>query len=336
MNTKIIECIKNYKFLNIKIINDKENKRINETVKQIYVINLFEHIRKRNYIYVLFKKYKINYNIIIVDRIDKKTYDELNTKMTIAEVGCCLSHLWCLYNIVNNNYENAIIFEDDVILSKTFIESFLYIYKNNPKLDFLLLGAHDYNFSKKHFKNVKNGIYKPEKNCQNLYGAHANFYSSFGAKKMLFMRLKNLSFFDDGYNILFETIPNSYICYPNLAITNMSESSIDHQKIFFSDFEVGYYNLCFNNIKFNDYNIIYPNLLDLSLLKNDDTVETFTYRCVRKYFSNHNSILDKNINDNNKVSFMMKRITINFFTIKDLKDILSNKSIIQLEDFISS
>ena len=40
--------------------------------------------------------------------------------MTIGEVGCYLSHMWCLQDIVKNNYNNAIIFEDDIIVHKNF------------------------------------------------------------------------------------------------------------------------------------------------------------------------------------------------------------------------
>ena len=319
MNKELLDYIKEYKFINIKIINDPKLQGINDVVKKIYVINLFQDVRKRNYITILFKKYKINYNLIIVDRIDKKIYEKLvgKTKLSISELGCCMSHMWCLMDILKNNYENAIIFEDDVILSKSFIESFLNIFKIYPKLDFLLLGAHDYNFSKIHYKNVKNGLYKPEINCRNLYGAHANFYSKLGAQKMFNIRATNLSFFDNEYNLLFDMIPNSYICYPNLAIANVSESSINHEKNFFTETEIGYYNLCFHNINLNNYNLIYTNLLDLELLYNNDTVESFIYRCLKKQF-----------NDERKISFIFKRFVIDFFTINDLKNILSKKSLI--------
>jgi hypothetical protein len=164
---------------------------------------------------------------------------------------------------------------------------------------------------------VKNGLYKPESNCKKLYGAHANFYSKVGAQKMFNMRATNLTFFDNQYNLLFDTIPNSYICYPNLAIANVSESTISHEKNFFTDNEIGYYNLCFNNINLNNYNLIYTNLLDLSLLSNNDTVATFIYKCLKKEF-----------NDENKISFIFKRFVTNFFTINDLRNILNKKSLI--------
>jgi GR25 family glycosyltransferase involved in LPS biosynthesis len=325
MEKEIIECIKEYKHINVSINNtyNKESKspkntNISEVVDKIYVINLIEDVRKRNYINVLFKKYNIDYNLIIVDRVDKSVFDKLVTKNQIsqAELGCSMSHMWCLMDIIKNNYNNAIIFEDDVILSKTFTKSFLSIRKKHPKLDFMLLGAHDYNFSQIHYKNVKDGLYRPNNNFKNLFGAHANYYSKAGAEKMLNIRLSNLSFFDNNYNLLFNSLPNSYICYPNLAIANVSESRINHEKKFFSDYEIGYFNLCFNNINLKEYNLIYTNLLDLSLLTYDDTVKSFIYKCVRH-----------NFNDN-KASFIFNRFVLDFFTLNDLKNILSKKCLI--------
>lgn len=319
MNIELLNYLKEYKFYNINIINDDTNSGINAVVKKIYIINLLEDIRKRNYVYLLLKKYKINYNLIIVDRIDKEVYQKLvsDNRISIAELGCCMSHMWCLINMLKNKYENCIIFEDDIIFSKTFVDSFLDIHKKKPNIDFLMLGAHDYNFSKIHSKNVKNNLYKPDK-FKNLFGAHANYYSNLGAEKMLNIRVSNLSFFDNEYNVLFNTLPNSYICYPNLVVANVSESLIDHKKEFFSEGEIGYYNLCFDNLNLNNYNLIYTNLLDLSLLKKKDNVKSFMYRCFMNKFK-----------DPNKSLYILNRCTFNFFTIDDLKIILSNQSIIE-------
>jgi GR25 family glycosyltransferase involved in LPS biosynthesis len=320
MNYDLLNCLEYYRFMNIKINNKNTKSELNEKVKRIYVINLHEDVYKRNYIYELFKKYNISYNLIIVDRIDTTVYNRLcsDKKISESELGCCLSHMWCLLDVLKNNYENAIIFEDDIILSKTFIESFLSIYEKNPNIDFLMLGAHDYNFSTKHFKNVKNNLYRPNNNCRQLYGSHANFYSLRSAKKMFYIRATNLSFFDNEYNLLFDSLPNSYICYPNLVITNVSESKINHEKDFFSKAEIGYYSLCFVNINLNDYNLLYLNLLDLKLLKNDDTMESFVERCLLFKF-----------NDINKVNIIKQRFAMDFFTMEDIKKILSNQSFIQ-------
>ncbi len=320
MNTDLLEYIKTYKFFNIKITNTKETSKLNNIVRKIYVINLYEDLHKRNYIYLLFKKYNINYNLIVVDKIDTDTYDKLckDKHISQSELGCCISHMWCLLDILKNNHENAIIFEDDVILSKNFVAEFLSIYAANPKLDFLMLGAHDYNFSREHYKSVNNHLYKPSKKCRRLFGAHANFYSKHGAQRMFYIRATNLSFFDNEYNLMFDTLPNSYICYPNLALSNMSESRINHEKTILSKSEIGYYSMCFININLNNYNVMYHNLLDISLLKKNDTIETFIERC-----------LHYRINDAEKVQLVKQRFSFTIFTLDEIKTIVSNYNLIE-------
>lgn len=317
MNVELLNCLKEYNVNNIPIINEP-NSKLNNLVKQIYVINMKEDIHKRNYISILFQKYKINYNLIIVDRVEQIVYNKLckTEHISIAELGCCFSHMWCLMNILKNNFENAIIFEDDVILSKHFIEEFSKIYENHPKTDLLLFGSHDFNFSKQHFKNVKHNLYRPNNNFTKLYGAHANYYSLNGAKRMFFIRATNLSFFDNEYNLIFNSLPNSYICYPNLAIANMTESKLNHEKNILSQNEINYFTECFVNLKLNNYNLIYTNLLDLSILKADDNVDTFIERCLLNIF-----------NDVDKIKIIKTRFVFNFFTIQDLKNMLSNQDL---------
>ena len=99
----------------------------------------------------------------------------LRKKLKKSEIGCCLSHLWCLDKIIEKKMKNAIIFEDDIIFHKNF-ENMFYNLFSKKKYDFLLLGACDFNFSKKNFKHLNKGIYKPDKTSTKVYGAHANYY----------------------------------------------------------------------------------------------------------------------------------------------------------------
>ena len=68
------------------------------------------------------KKYNLSFTLIIVDKIDDFLFETFNRNgsLTRGEIGCCLSHLWCLQNVIVNKYENAIIFEDDIIFHKDF------------------------------------------------------------------------------------------------------------------------------------------------------------------------------------------------------------------------
>lgn len=310
MNTNILD---EYKVKLIHIVNDKKS-ILNSKITRIYVINMKKDIVKRNYIIILMQKYKINFSFVLVEKVSDKKYNQLCETKCISkgELGCCLSHMWCLNDIIQNNYENAIIFEDDILFHKHFISEFLKVY-NTTKLDFLLLGAHDYHFSSNNYKNVStNHLYYPEKS-EKLYGAHANFYSLKAAKMMYKIRSSLISFFDKEYELLFEYFKGtSYVCYPNLVVSNVSASSLNHGKEFFTENEKNYYKKCFSRFDFSQYNFIYLNVVDKNLIpiSQDDTYETYITKCLYVYF--YNSDYMKRIKD---------RISLDFFTIDDVKNI---------------
>jgi len=317
---KLIKIIKNYK---VKIINIQNNieSEINKRIAKIYIINLTEDIHKRNYIITIMKKYGINFSLVIVDYISHETLSELGEYLPISinELGCCLSHLWCLYQILYKKFKNAIIFEDDIILHKDFEKNFINIYDKNPNIDFLLLGAHDYNFSKFNYKNVKDKMkmYKPntDKNnyYNNLYGAHANYYSLKAAKRMFHIRTSQIDFFDKEYMLMFNYFSESYICYPNLVLANISESKLEHEKNILSYSEKEYYEKCFINLKFNKYNFIYVNLFKhIQMIYASDNYETLTNRYLEESFGKEN------------VSIIKERLVMDFFTINDIMNILYN------------
>jgi GR25 family glycosyltransferase involved in LPS biosynthesis len=314
---EIIYFIKNYKVKTINIINS-ETSLLNEKVSKIYVINMANDRLKRNYTLVLMRKYKINFTLVIVDKVTDEAYKKLCPKKHISrsELGCCLSHLWCLNNAIQNQYKNLIIFEDDVILHKNFVHHFDELYSKNEKIDFLLLGAQDYHFSGYNYKNLdtQKGLYYPNINKMKLYGAHANYYSLEGAKRMFLIRTSLVSFFDKEYNLIFEHFKkSSFICYPNLVVTNMTMSSLDHKHDFFSQEENAFYKNCYINFNFSDYNFIYINIfkktIDIDAEKDD--YETYVTRTLYYYFYNFDQI-----------AMIKNRITLDFFTLEDVKQIM--------------
>lgn len=314
INNNLIDAIKNYKVKLINVINN-EDSEINKRVKKIYVINLETDVKKRNYIICLLKKYKLNFTLVIVNKVPKSISDELlkNSLISVSELGCCLSHLWCLYNTLVNKYSNAIIFEDDIILHKDFESKFLSIYDINPSVDFLLLGAHDFHFSSMNHKNVKNNLYRPAESCVQLYGAHANYYSYRGAKQMFYIRTTQLSFFDKEYMLMFNYLKNAYVCYPNLVVSNITDSRLNHERSLMSELERDYYKKCFIGFNFNDYNFLYVNLLNASTkIKITDTYISYTENYLYNYF-----------HDFDKIEIVKKRLVHNFFTLEDIGTILS-------------
>ena len=313
----LIDAIKNYKVKTINIVNDV-NSEINSLVNKIFVINLIEDSLKRNYIITLMKKYKINYTLVIVDRISSELHKNLCYKKSLiskSELGCCLSHLWCLNQIISNKYENAIIFEDDIILHKNFTKSFIKIF--NPSFDFFLLGAHDFHFSTINYKNLKNNLYKPSPNggSSQVYGAHANYYSLKAAKRMFAIRVSEISFFDKEYALMFNYYKDtSFICYPNLCASNISESTLDHKRELLSDQEYEYYKKCHINFNFKNYNFIYLNLLpyyDYNQLTENFDYESFIEKCLYNYSHNYDTI-----------QILKTRLVMDFFTIKEILSIV--------------
>jgi GR25 family glycosyltransferase involved in LPS biosynthesis len=310
----LIDILKLYK---VKLVHIKNvaTSDLNERVEQIYVINMIQDIRKRNYIIILMKKYGINFTLVLVDNVPNSIYSTIyNTdkiRITTEELGCCLSHLWCLNQVIIHKYKNAIIFEDDIILHKNFITRFNKIYDNNPNIDFLLLGAQDQSFSTINHKHVHNGLYKPEKSCVQLYGAHANYYSLNGAQFQFDVRTAFISFFDKEYGILFNHFKESYVCCPNLAVANITSSALNHTRPITEDMESEYYNRCFLNFNFKQYNFLYINLLNSVSINKNDTYKTFTENYLYEYF-----------HDFNKIEIVKNRLVMNFFTLDDIHCIL--------------
>lgn len=312
----LVDILKLYK---VKLVDIKNvaTSELNERVEKIYVINMIQDVRKRNYIIILMKKYGINFTLVLVDYVPNTIYYNLQntdkTRISKEELGCCLSHLWCLNNVLINKYKNAIVFEDDIILHKNFIARFNKIYDTNPNIDFLLLGAQDYSFSTINHKHIHKGLYKPEKSCTPLYGAHANYYSFNGAQTQFDIRTAFISFFDKEYELLFNHFKQSYVCHPNLVVANITSSALNHSRTITEDLEREYYTRCFLNFNFNHYNFLYVNLLKNIVVTKSDTYTSFTENYLYEYF-----------HDFNKIEIVKNRLVMNFFTIDDIQCILKN------------
>jgi GR25 family glycosyltransferase involved in LPS biosynthesis len=312
MSNDFVKIIQSYK---VKIINfsNSNKSEINNIVNKIYVINLQENEIRRNYILVLMKKLNIDFTLVIVEKITNENYTIINKKSNISksEAGCLLSHLWCLNDIIQNNHKNAIIFEDDIILHKNFKN--MLIDKLKTSYDLLLLGACDFSFSQHNYKNIKNNVYNPS-TFDKLYGAHANYYSFEGAKKMFELKTQNISFFDNNYNEIFDHFKTkSAICYPNLVVSDISTSDLGHSYNFLSLTEKHYYNKCFKNFKFNNYHFIYLNILKTSEIN---------YNIFKNYEEYINNVLYNFFYDTEKVKIVKNRLDLSFYTIDDIKTIL--------------
>ena len=75
----IYDILQNYKVKCFCFINatEKYNNKINNCVKNIYVINLKKNKLRRNYIIVLMKKLNINFKLVVVETIGNEIYEYL-------------------------------------------------------------------------------------------------------------------------------------------------------------------------------------------------------------------------------------------------------------------
>ena len=287
---------------------------LNNYTQKIYVINLEQNIIRRNYILTIMRKYGISFKLVIVKKINKKHYDyysKYKHNISISELGCGLSHLWCLKDIIQNNYENAIIFEDDIIFHKNFEAKFFEIIEKQS-YDFLLLGACDFHFSEVNHNNVFENLYRPNLDFHEVYGAHAIYYSLRGAKYMFNYRINDFAFFDYNLNNVFEYFnESSFICYPNLVVTELSTSDNNHCYDLFSKKEKIFYSKCFIEFNFKDYHFIYLNLQDESYIDKFDNFKDYICALFKIKYPGKKEYLEQ----------FKERIDFQFFTLEDIRNI---------------
>jgi GR25 family glycosyltransferase involved in LPS biosynthesis len=315
----IKKMLYNYNVKTYDIVNN--GNILNNYTQKIYVINLEKNLIRRNYILTIMKKYGISFKLIVVKEIKKNAYNyycKYKHNISIGELGCGLSHLWCLKNILENKYENAIIFEDDIIFHKNFEAKFFTIMEKQT-YDFLLLGACDFHFSEMNYKNVHENLYRPNFNCDKVYGAHAIYYSLQGAYYMLHNKLHEFAFFDHDFKKVFEYFPNSsFICYPNLVVTEITTSDNNHSYDLFSPKEKLFYTKCFDNFIFSNYHFIYLNLLNANIINHVDNYKDYISDLFKIKYPDKYSYIEK----------FLKRIDLTFFTLEDIKNIFTNNEII--------
>ena len=174
------------------VINDINNiGKINNSIDKVYIIISNNNNVKKKYIEILMKKLNINYLEISIDE-DKTDYKKIDDhfinfnfiyrSVTINKLNKYLTYIWCLNDIVENNYKNSIILYDNIFISKqsnNIINNLL----DNLILDYdyLILGYQSYIDSKKNF--LHRNIYLLDKDKTDNINA---IYCSNNAAKKIF------------------------------------------------------------------------------------------------------------------------------------------------------
>ena len=175
-----------------------------EQKTSIFIINLEKDIQRREHMKLLCKEYKLKYHFVkAIDgaELDKNTVVKvcdqkacirsIDRELTINEIGCALSHLSIYNKMIDENIENALIFEDDILIEQAALVSLMdSLYKLPNDWELVLLGNHqgiakDYEtqssiWSKKKISNTHK-LLRPIKLA---YGAHGYLINLRGAKKL--------------------------------------------------------------------------------------------------------------------------------------------------------
>ena len=317
------DIINNYLVDKKIIINDiSKNVYINKKIDIIYIINLKSNYLRAKYIEILMKKFNINYTLIQVEKPNDNIYKNViklskpNSKlMNYGEVGCYLSHMWCLNDLIKNGYRKGIIFEDDIIIHKDFnilIKNVL----DGVIYDFLMLGTADHAI-KRNYELIKKNIYIPK--FGPIMGTHAILYSSIGARCLFNYRLKYPVYFDKNLKEIFEFFGTNKtgICHPNLFTVENSTSNLGHdfgiRKYPYNDY---YYKSCYIDFKFTDYHFIYLDLFSKNNIEygeiNNKSSEELIYSLLKNYFKNNIEL----------VNYHYEKLSIDFINNDIIKELL--------------
>ncbi|HAU5545175.1 glycosyltransferase family 25 protein [Proteus mirabilis] len=200
----------------------------------IYVISIKNSPRKKN-----IEKELEKYNFSYIDAVvgadeDSKTIENINTQewvkkrygriLSYGEIGCSLSHIKAYQEIIENNIEWAIIFEDDIIIEKN-IENLLNIDKKLLNKNTLyILGAQQYLNSEKLIIKTKKESIKVDKDIifyhtlyssKYIYRTASYLINKDTAKKILDFTNHKFCIADDWY------IFNKYKLFNKIYISNL-------------------------------------------------------------------------------------------------------------------
>lgn len=117
-----------------------------------YIINLPHAHKHRMHMEQTLNNFKINYEFIEAiygkdidvpnSMYDEKAYRLLHGKLTNkSEIGCYFSHIKALETFIRSEHSHALIFEDDLILDKSFDEILLKAMNYSEQFDILRLSS---------------------------------------------------------------------------------------------------------------------------------------------------------------------------------------------------
>ncbi|UTC76287.1 glycosyltransferase family 25 protein [Treponema sp. OMZ 792] len=161
---------------------------------RVFIVNLKESTDRRQHMIEEMKKTNLQYEFFdAVNGKDIKNIEEVYDKesaikeygreLKLGEIGCAMSHLLIFKKMIEEDIEQALIFEDDIIISNDFNKVFSEILKldNNG---IILLGQSDKKLKTKiYFQNIAQH-YKLKKIFNSGYGTYGYIICKKTAEKI--------------------------------------------------------------------------------------------------------------------------------------------------------
>lgn len=214
-----------------------ENLTLNNYFEKIYCINLAH--RQDRWQHAISEFNKIGCTVERFNAIDgRNIYQPQNTKINPGEMGCYLSHLSILKNIIDNNIKTALIFEDDVVFCDNFNEKFKIFYKQLPDDKTLVYVSGNYSTCNQNvmIESITENVYR----TVGTLALHAYFLDLETAKKIYDILIKNYPF---------EPVDDAFIKYHKITTTYVFKPNLVYQKPDYSNTRFG----------FRDYNHVFIN-----------------------------------------------------------------------------
>ncbi len=203
----------------------------------IYIINLKKDTEKKDHMQELCNKNSLECQFIdavygrdlsknYIEQINdkNKSIREYGKELTSGEIGCTLSHIAIYKQMIEQDIENAIIFEDDIDIKEGF-SSVINSTDNFPQdWEVMLLGYYSQVSNEKETKaslrynNKVTGNFKSVRLVQLAYGTHGYMINRKGAEKLL----KELTLIIkpiDHYTGI-DTYVNMYAIHPRVVMLN--------------------------------------------------------------------------------------------------------------------
>lgn len=198
---------------------------------------MINSLKRRDYISKLFKDSNISF--IFFNAFDGFAYTQNDFErlfnLSSGEIGCLYSHLNLYKKIIDENIQEAIILEDDIILSKSFLkfhENWIKC-KKKPIFDILKLGYSDSQYFI-YDQPVNVNVFTTRKYCKlNIsrpneisFGSYAYVITNNGARQMIKLISKKLAAIDvllhesptEGVNLYVATNQN---IFPNFSFDSL-------------------------------------------------------------------------------------------------------------------